>query len=377
MSYAYPRYLFSRYGASIFCLLAFSFLAGCSIGPTVLKGNRLGYNQHLHSSNKEELLINIVRMRYGEQPLFLQVGAITANFGQGVNAGMSSTFQKGGGIPSVSINAPSVGYSYSESPTIVYTPVQGAEYASRMLSEIDLPTFLLMVRGNWSLRTLCRFMIMRIGQLYNPVPNGPKSYGLPDNDAMFSELINFFWKLETRGDIEFVGMEEGRNKVGQALVRIRFADAGEAKRFGELVGSELPLETLSSGSLVTTLKLNPVNDFTEREAGEIYFRLRNFQEVLWAVSLGIEDDGDTAAQMETSKFRTPADGIPYLLMAVHTSKNKPMNASVSVFERDKWYYIADDDLYSKFCLSMLGSLYSLQANPPQGPQPFLTLPVAR
>ena len=360
------------------CLLTLSLLTGCFLGPTVLKGNRLGYNQHLHASNNEELLINIVRMRYCEQPLFLQVGAITASFGSATSLGVSGSHNSriSAVYPRTSVT-PSLGYSYSENPTIVYAPIQGAEYASRMLSEVDLSTYLLMVRGGWSLRTLSRLLVMRIGQLHNPVPNGPESYGPENNDAMFMELLNFFWILETRGDLEFVRIEKGCNNVGQAVVRIRFDNKNEAKRLGELVGSSIPLETLPSGALITTLKFNPVNNFSDREKGEIYFKLRNMLEVFWAVSFGVESGEEVEALKGSNKVRTPSNGVPHLIITVKTSDTEPTNAYVCVFTRGKWYYIADNDLYSKFCLSALGSLYSLQAKPPQGVHPVLTLPVSK
>ena len=364
---------------TIFLLLSAAFLAaGCSMGPTMLKGSRLGYNQHLHASNNEELLVNIVRLHYGEQPLFLQVGSISANFGQAANVGMASTFQTGGGMHPVTSHTPSLGYQYSESPTIIYTPVQGTEFATRLLSEIELSTFLLLARGGSSVRTLSRLMVMRIGQLDNPIPGGPKSCGPENNDAMFVELINIFKNQEQRGDLEFVRMET-KDGVDRAVVRMRFADHDEATRMEKLMGTKIPVTPLASGDLTATVTLSPVNDFTSQESGTVYFKLRNLLQVFWALSFGVDEAGKSRPPGKTFTSYTDSDEgkLPRLLVAIKTSAMEPQNAYTRVFTRGKWYYIDDDDLYSKFCLGLLGSLYSLQANPPAGGQPLLTLPISR
>ena len=60
----------------LLCLL----VAGCSLGPRQLKGNRLGYNTSIQKSDNEELLLNLVRLRYMEVPCFMQVSSVTASF---------------------------------------------------------------------------------------------------------------------------------------------------------------------------------------------------------------------------------------------------------------------------------------------------------
>ena len=63
-------------------------LAGCAIGPKTLPFFRQSYNTALERSNNEQLLLNIVRLAYGDTPYFLNVDNIAAQleFQTNINA---------------------------------------------------------------------------------------------------------------------------------------------------------------------------------------------------------------------------------------------------------------------------------------------------
>ena len=53
------------------------FLTGCSFGPSMMRANRLTYNDALQFTERQELLLNIVRLRYNEGPEFLATSSIS------------------------------------------------------------------------------------------------------------------------------------------------------------------------------------------------------------------------------------------------------------------------------------------------------------
>jgi hypothetical protein len=56
-------------------------LAGCStLGPRLLKGERGSYNLALQYTNDEQLLLNVVRLRYRDTPVFLEIGSLSTQF---------------------------------------------------------------------------------------------------------------------------------------------------------------------------------------------------------------------------------------------------------------------------------------------------------
>ncbi len=62
-------------------------LSGCSIGPTMMRANHLTYNDAMQLTERQELLLNIVRLRYNEGPEFLATSSISTQFILDLSAG--------------------------------------------------------------------------------------------------------------------------------------------------------------------------------------------------------------------------------------------------------------------------------------------------
>src|SRR5215831_13696139 len=66
-------------------LAAWAGVSGC-VGPKAVRYTRLRYNEVVRDTNDEQLLINIVRLRYADSPVFIDLPNITSQFelaGQG------------------------------------------------------------------------------------------------------------------------------------------------------------------------------------------------------------------------------------------------------------------------------------------------------
>jgi hypothetical protein len=61
-------------------LAATTILASCTNGPDLIVNSHAEYNQAVRQVMNEELLLNIVRMRYAEAPQFIEVSGITTTF---------------------------------------------------------------------------------------------------------------------------------------------------------------------------------------------------------------------------------------------------------------------------------------------------------
>ncbi len=60
-------------------------ISGC-VGPKAVRYTRMRYNEVFRDTNDEQLLINIVRLRYADSPVFIDLPNITSQFevaGQG------------------------------------------------------------------------------------------------------------------------------------------------------------------------------------------------------------------------------------------------------------------------------------------------------
>ena len=62
-------------------LMAASFLTGCTnIGPKTVRRDRFNYNTAITNSWKEQTLLNVVRLRYADMPLFVDVASVVSGY---------------------------------------------------------------------------------------------------------------------------------------------------------------------------------------------------------------------------------------------------------------------------------------------------------
>src|ERR1035438_7130119 len=102
-------------------------LTGCkSIGPGTVARDRFDYGEALGDSWKSQMLLNLVKIRYGDSPVFLDVGSIVAGYSfqrsASVSAsgnGVSRGFPSGTAFGSAGVGAAG---SFNDSPTITYSP---------------------------------------------------------------------------------------------------------------------------------------------------------------------------------------------------------------------------------------------------------------
>ncbi len=108
---------------------------GClhpKIGPHSLPHDRADYSLSLSESWKEQTLLNIVKFRYVDPPVFVDVGSIISSYSLSQNASVGGAF-----VPSGS-NSASIGGSvaFSTSPTITYTPLTGNAYIRGLVTPL-------------------------------------------------------------------------------------------------------------------------------------------------------------------------------------------------------------------------------------------------
>jgi hypothetical protein len=126
-------------GANVVMLGVLALVACGSIGPSVVPRDRVDYITAVGESWKEQTLLNIVRLRYGDVPSFLDVSSVISAYAiQGqVSAGAAISSDLTATIPR---NLVSLGgnATYLDRPTITYTPLTGDKFAKSLLRPIPL-----------------------------------------------------------------------------------------------------------------------------------------------------------------------------------------------------------------------------------------------
>jgi len=123
--------------------------AGCSsLGPGALHESRLQYNETVKASSEEELLLNIVRLRYTDTPSSLAVSAIAAQYELTKNFQLTPFFVASGAEVAKSYAAvlPQLGIAGADRPTFTLTPLDDQEFTRKLFTPVPLDGILYLAK---------------------------------------------------------------------------------------------------------------------------------------------------------------------------------------------------------------------------------------
>ena len=357
------------FAAAILCAAV-----GCqTIGPRSLQTTHPQYNHAISRTLDEQFLLNLVRLKYRDNPFFLEVSSVTTQ--QSVETEMSASlkFLRGGDTLT-----PSAGVTYKETPTISYTPLRGDQFLKQILSPVPLEAVLILTQSGWSVERVVSICVERVNSLDNASnASGPTPAREPRFEK-FQEMVGILRELQLADALELGAApclpdEDGKMRTGNDLVlRLRPVAALGPRivRLKELLG--VP----NAGN-----DLRLTNNFFNRPENGLAVRTRSMMGILFYLSHNAEVP---AAHREAGLVtRTQgANGTAFdwnkvtgNLFRVKFAASRPANAFVGVAYRGQWFYIADNDLESKSTFMLLTQLFYLQAGQIKTVAPALTIGV--
>ncbi len=374
------------------------------------------YNEVFRSTNSEQLLMNIVRLRYAESPVFVDLPNITSQFE------VSGRGNFLGGYGNQNPGPSSLGFGeldLRDTPTLSYHPREGREIAKALLTPISTD-LLSVVNGGANVEQL---LLLTINDI-NDVPNAPRATTItpqvPDHNNDFVRGIRLLAAVRDRDGTELaVGTTEepdasdpvpaallkGADLIAAAKEGYAFRSAGDdsvalRKRERDLylmvrpnvAGSDEMREIAQIFGLNPGLDHYRVKSELDEEAiqqhrlnplgsGTIYLNMRSVLQIMTFLSKGVcvpEEHVRTGIAPNTIE----PDGRVFNWtqvtagnFLVHADRRRPKNAEVAVRYRGYWFYIASNDVRSRASLSILSMLLALQDSDTKSTGPLLTLPL--
>ncbi|MEJ8846292.1 hypothetical protein [Variovorax rhizosphaerae] len=347
-----------RFLTAPLCLGALS-LAGCAaVGPPTVSRDRFDYNGEIARSWKEQTLLNIVRARYADMPLFLEVSQVVSGYT------LESTVSAGGILAKNNAVAPpgsnlSFGAQgkWTDRPTITYTPLTGQQFNRSMLTPIPPAAVLFAMQAGWPIDLVFRVVVHSI--------NGLNSTGR--GAAGYERMVQLMRMLQ---DSELLGM------------RVR----GGAREDHDVVlffntRSLVPEETARVEELRGLLRLGPGRSeyqvrFGAAAAGEgeIAMLTRSMLQIL--IDLGEYVDVPQADVQDgrTTESQAPSSAVLGRLLKVKVAQERPADALVSVQYRNGWFWIDDRDIASKRTFAMVMIFSTLADSGAREGMPLVTIP---
>ena len=396
-------------------------LSGCrQFGPAALRSGSADYSEATRVATSEELLRNLVRLRYRDVPVFLAISSISTQFEFSSSGTLSGTIVENVGSAGA-MNPDSFGASgsvaYAEKPTVTFSVMGGEAFQKRMLAPLEVVVVSLLAESGWRPDRVIRLTVEKLNGLHNaPRASGPTPSYAPRYGG-FKQAVELILKLRREGILEFeyetrhevisspipVAQVEGDHLVAAAQAGLEFQATGDGQRQLVLENRRLVMrfDPRSSDSpdvkrLRSLLRLNPqqmrfelvpleeseLDPFDPKQRiGELALDTRSLMGVLYYMSNGVRPP---KAHVKAGIVTSTADGegnafdwseVLRDLFQVESSKDRPRNAAVAVRHRGYWFYIADDDETSKTTFILLNQLFTLQAGDVEEQKPLLTLPV--
>ena len=343
------------------CVLTLVVVAGCkSIGPATVKRDRMHYATVVADSWKEQLLLNIVKTRYGDAPAFLEVASVVA--GYSLETGVSLNGQATpSGLSGDTFGAGGVSARYTDRPTISYTPMTGERFAHSLLSPVPLDSLLFTIQGGAPADFLLRLTAQSFQGHYN---QGIQGGQFEPGDASFTKLLQLIRAASQARAIEV----EITKLADRVETWLRFHAVASTNTGGREAVAELKV-LLGIPPAVDRVRV--VYGKIAPEPEVIAIRTRSLLQILSTLGLGVQIPEEHLGKGGVVKVATSQSPGGF---TVHSGKKKPEGVFVAVPYEGQWFWIDRDDLASKTTLSAVTLLFSFLDNSAKQSAPVLTIP---
>ncbi len=343
--------------------------AGCNtVGPPSVRRAPFEYNQALVGAANEQLLLNLVRLKYRDTPYFLQPTSLSTQYHLEGSVGTSIDLSTDGDASGSS----ATGFTVSETPTVTWTPLQGDQFVTELLSPITIDALMLLPQAGWSFERVLRLSVQRIAE----VPNAPGASGPTPGYAPvfeeFQDLACALRKLQVEGRLG-VEVDEVAGAGEETHPKLEFRLTARERGWRELpvtgvcavdrVGDpeallrEHGIELAGDGMVLR-------NAYLQNGEG-LAVETRSLLGAMYYLSHGIESPREHGP--ERRRLVTEAGGcgpeaadspwgeLTRSLFRVECAPRRPPRgeAFVEVLYEGTWFYVRNDDLDSKSTFGLL------------------------
>jgi hypothetical protein len=345
-------------------------VAGCtSIGPKTVPRDRFDYNQAISDSWKEQTLLNIVKLRYADMPLFVEVASIVSGYTleSSVNLG-AKVFDGGSAAEFGTTNSATIGGSgkFTDRPTITYAPITGGNFNKTFMTPIPPSAVLFMIQAGWPAEMV---LLITVDAINGQRAQRSAGMGKRSGEESFYRIVELFKVLQSGGALGMrvtktdsmqdstvivIRQQNVSAEISAAadelatLLGIRRGAGEYTISFGEIARNDTELAILTRSTLAIMVEL----------AGQVRVPAAHVEEGRTMPSLA---DGNA----ETERRR---------LIDIRSGVDRPADGFVAVKYREHWFWIDDRDFKSKRVFAYLMLLFSLTESGGKEGLPLVTIP---
>jgi hypothetical protein len=345
--------------------------ACATIGAGSVNRDRLAYAEALTSSWKEQTLLNIVKLRYADAPVFLEVSSVISSYqlqsqlsllgtvSSNLTPNVSDTLGRG-----VTLGATGI---YIDRPTITYTPLQGDRFTRELLRPIPPAALFQLVQAGYPIDLTFQLALHAINGIYN---RSSRPMFTRAADPEFYQVLDALRRMQLSEAFDFRLEKQAPGEV--SLITFHHEVPPAAERDQQFVRRALGLNP-SAQDLTLTLGALPRSD------RELALFTRSMLEILLELAGRVEVPA--ASVREGSTYPTPPSppggGVrDQPLVKIHSGAEPPANAFAAVRYNGHWFWIDNGDFRSKGIFTFLLLLTSLAQTGVVPQAPVITVPAS-
>ena len=346
------------------CLAAAMFVGCAHLGPTSIPVDRFDYSASIADSLKQQTLLNIVKLRYMDLPVFVDVASIVAGYSLQTGVTVNGVVSSGNAVQG---NYGSMGGQaiYTDRPTITYVPLTGEKFLRGLITPIDPKNIFFMLQAGYA----ADFILALTVESLNGVRNRSTAGGaVREADPEFSRALQLMREVQAAGAVG-MRVEEDKAKGSTGVVFFRRDDVSADIQ-------EKSAEVRRLLRLPVDLQRFALTYSPGRGAdGELAVNSRSMLQIMGAFSSYLDvPEAHLKDHSAVPAFENATADSSQQKVRIHSGKDKPAAAFAAVHYRDYWFWIEEGDWQTKRALTAVMFFFTLADTGANEKLPLITIP---
>ena len=337
-----------------------------NIGPKNVPRDRFDYNTAISDSWKEQTLLNIVKLRYADMPLFVEVASVVSGYTLEGAVNLGGTASSEGAVQGDFFSLGTSG-KYTDRPTITYVPITGQQFNRSFMTPIPPKAILFLMQSGWPADLVFPLTVDAVNGLRSRVSGGANAR---TGDPEFYRVIALLGKIQNSGAVGMRILKEGDQKESTVLFfyreNITVEIEAALRELNTLLG-------LRPGGREVTVSYG----FIPGSDREIAMLTRSMLHIMVEMAMQVDVPAQHVTEGRTVPSLAKPDGAEKKigqLADIKCSSVKPENAYAAVNYKDHWFWIDDRDFKSKRTFTFLMVLFSTTESGGKEGLPLVTIP---
>ena len=335
-------------------------LSGChSIGPGTVDTDRFDYSTSIADSWKQQTLLNIVKLRYLDLPVFVDVSSVVAGYSLQTGISAGGSFPQNGNLGG---NTATVGGQaiYTDRPTITYTPLTGQKFLKGLVTPIEPKNIFFMLQSGYAADFVLALTVESLNGLHN---RSATAGTVREADPEFIRVLQLIREVQVEGAVG-MRVQENKNNTETTVVFFR-RDNLPPETLEKILEIrrllKLPAD-LPQFNLVYSPVLGATNELAvgSRSMLQIMSAMASFTEV----PAGDLKDGRALPSLSSTNDR----------VSIKCSPKKPADAFAAVHYRSHWFWVDDRDWQTKRAFTAIMFLFTMAETGADEKLPLITIP---